>query len=63
MYLLKDGAKKSRKLTDRKTYEVLAKNKRSSGTFSTTGQTAGTALQIDPAEQAKINEFAKKMKD
>jgi len=42
VYLLKDNAKKARKLTDRKTYEVLPKNKRSSGTFSTVGQTAGT---------------------
>ena len=50
MYLLKDNAKKSRKLTDRKTYEVLPKNKRSSRIFSTTGQTAGLALQIDPNE-------------
>jgi len=60
---LKDKAKKIRKVSERKTYEVLPKSKRSSGIFTPTDQTAGSSLQIDPNEQAKINEFAKKMKE
>ena len=61
--MLKDSAKKSRKITDRKTFEVLPKNKRTSMWQIPTGQTAGSSLQIDPTEQQKINEFAKKMKE